>query len=63
MSPLVHQVTGDMRCSDGGGLEGEAIELLALPFDRIDDFLYDTSLPKSTGIMFAFKWLQEKQRQ
>ena len=53
-----------MRLSDGGGLEhdGEAIELIALPYDNIDAFLFDTSLPKSTGLMFAFKWLQDKRR-
>jgi len=58
------EVNSNMRQSGGGGVEhdGEAIELLALPFDRMDDFLNDTSLPKSTGLMFAFKWLQEKLR-
>ena len=50
-----------MRHQEGGGVDhdGEAIELIALPYDNIEAFLYDTSLPKSTGLMFSFKWLQE----
>eukprot|EP00210_Caulerpa_lentillifera_P001096 g1057.t1 len=42
------------------GHSDEAIEVLALPLEKIDDFVFDTSLPKSTGLMFAFQWIKEQ---
>lgn len=53
------KVTEAQHCNSGGGVAaaGEMIELLALPVDECESFLSDTSLPKSTGLMFACKWL------
>eukprot|EP00803_Ostreobium_quekettii_P008707 evm.model.scf_1717.2 EVM.evm.TU.scf_1717.2 scf_1717:16428-20784(+) len=46
----------------GGGVaaDGEMIELLALPVDQLDAFMSDTSLPKSTSLMFALMWLRRE---
>lgn len=45
----------------GGGVEGEAIETLALPFpERVDGFLEDPSLARSAGLMYALGWLKER---
>ena len=47
-----------MRINDGGGLagHGEAIEVLALPSAAAPAFVFDASLPKSPGLMFALTW-------
>jgi nudix-type nucleoside diphosphatase (YffH/AdpP family) len=46
------------RVGEGGGLKGhgEAIEVLALPFDSALAFVLDASLPKSPGLMFGITW-------
>jgi UDP-sugar diphosphatase len=46
----------------GGGVDGEAIETLALPVDRIDAFLADPALARSAGLMFALVWLKDRVR-
>lgn len=42
----------------GGGVSdhGEAIEVVALPIDKVDDFVMDEGIPKSSGAMFALSW-------
>lgn len=47
-----------MRANAGGGLEhsGEAIEVLALPFDSVPAFVTDDTIAKSTGLMFGLFW-------
>jgi hypothetical protein len=47
-----------MRASAGGGLlhTGEAIEVLALPFDSVPAFVTDAKVAKSTGLMFGLLW-------
>jgi hypothetical protein len=35
---------------------GEAIEVLALPFDNVPAFVTDVSVAKSTGLMFGLLW-------
>ncbi len=46
----------------GGGLadHGEAIEVLALPLDSINSFVFDQGLGKSAGILFSLSWLQQQ---
>jgi UDP-sugar diphosphatase len=46
----------------GGGLAdtGESIEVLALPLEQADAFVFDSSLAKSPGLMFGVLWLQRK---
>lgn len=45
-----------------GGLarDGEAIEVLALPVERIPDFLDDERIAKSAGAMYALLWLRDR---
>lgn len=47
-----------MRVNDGGGFagHGEAIEVLALPSASANAFVFDASVPKSPGLMFAVTW-------
>lgn len=51
-------VDESMRVNAGGGIDGhgEAIEVLALPFDAAPAFVLDSSQPKSPGLMFGLLW-------
>lgn len=53
--PPAAAVDDSMRVGDGGGLKGhgEAIEVLALPFNSALAFASDASLPKSPGLMYG----------
>jgi nudix-type nucleoside diphosphatase (YffH/AdpP family) len=42
----------------GGGVDGEAIETLALPVASIDAFLADDGLTRSAGLCFGLLWLE-----
>jgi UDP-sugar diphosphatase len=44
----------------GGGVDGEAIETLALPWARVDAFLADPALARSAGVGFALLWLKAR---
>lgn len=50
------------RVGAGGGVEGhgEAIEVLALPFESAPAFVLDGSQPKSPGLMFGLTWAREQ---
>lgn len=52
------QISNSQRVNAGGGLEhsGEAIEVLALPFDNVPAFVTDDTTAKSTGLMFGLFW-------
>jgi len=44
------------KVNEGGGLEDEDIEVIYLPVSKAKEFIYDTSVVKTTGLMFAFMW-------
>lgn len=52
------EVRESQRVESGGGLQatGEAIEVLSLPLARCQDFVLDSSQPKSAGLMFGITW-------
>eukprot|EP00878_Enallax_costatus_P006192 GHUV01006491.1.p1 GENE.GHUV01006491.1~~GHUV01006491.1.p1 ORF type:complete len:285 (+),score=46.58 GHUV01006491.1:220-1074(+) len=52
------EINDSRRVNAGGGLEqsGEAIEVLALPFQSVPAFVTDDSIAKSTGLMFGLFW-------
>jgi hypothetical protein len=52
------QVDNSRCVSKGGGLvhTGEAIEVLALPFNSVPAFVTDAKVAKSTGLMFGLLW-------
>lgn len=55
-----------MKVSENGGgvpEDGEQIELLALPIDSAMEFLLDSTIAKSSGMMFAVMWFMEWLRQ
>lgn len=50
------QIDENMRLSDGGGLEEEDIEVLYIPVSKALDFIFDETISKTPGLMYAFMW-------
>ena len=40
----------------GGGIEDEEIEVVFLPRNKAQEFMYDESKPKTPGLLFALCW-------
>ncbi len=56
------EVDETMRVSDGGGIDTELIEVLTLPVSEAKAFIYDETIAKTPGLMFAFMWYFDKIR-
>jgi len=50
------EVDDSMKFSEGGGVEGELIEVVEIPTKEAKDFIFDESIAKTPGLMFAFLW-------
>jgi UDP-sugar diphosphatase len=50
------EVDEAMRVNEGGGIDQEQIEVIELPVAEADAFIYDESVVKTPGLMFAFLW-------
>ncbi len=50
------EVDESMKRHAGGGIEDEKIEVIELPLKEAEDFIYDESVAKTPGLMFAFCW-------
>ena len=50
------EVDESMHISDGGGIDDEQIEVIEVPLKDAKDFMYDESIGKTVGLMFAFMW-------
>ena len=50
------QIDESIKVHDGGGIEGEEIEVIFLEIEDAKRFIYDEKIAKSTGLMFAFLW-------
>lgn len=49
----------DMKCSDGGGIEDEDIEVIYIPVSEAKRFMFDESYQKTTGVMLSIYWFFE----
>lgn len=49
-------VNDAMRVSEGGGVEGEMIEVVELPVAQAKALMYNESIIKTPGLLFAFMW-------
>lgn len=49
-------VNDAMKVSQGGGVEGEMIEVVELPIAQAKALMYDESIVKTPGLLFAFEW-------
>lgn len=56
------EVDESMQTSDGGGIDDEQIEVVYLSVDKAKAFIYDESIAKTSGLMFAFMWWFDKIR-
>ena len=54
------EVDESMRVSEGGGIDTELIEVIELPIDEVRAFIFDESIAKTTGLLFAFMWWLDK---
>lgn len=50
------EVDEEMRVSEGGGVDSEEIEVVSLLVEDAKTFIYDESIAKTPGLMFAFLW-------
>jgi len=50
------EVNENMKVSDGGGVDGELIEVISLSIEDAKKFIYDESIVKTPGLMFSFMW-------
>ncbi len=54
------QIDESDKVGEGGGIEDEEIEPLFIPVKEAKKFMYDESIPKTPGLLFAFCWWFEK---
>ena len=54
------EVDESMRVSEGGGIADEQIEVIEVPLKEAKIFMYDESIGKTVGLMFAFMWWFDK---
>jgi UDP-sugar diphosphatase len=57
------EVDESMRIGPGGGVDGERIEVIELSVNEAERFIFDETIAKTPGLMFAFLWwknLREK---
>lgn len=54
------EVDESMKVNEGGGVDHEQIEVLYLPIDEAKKLIYDESIAKTPGLIFAFMWWLEK---
>ena len=50
------KIDESMKIHDGGGVNDEEIELMFLPIEQVDEFIFDESKAKTPGLMFGFYW-------
>jgi len=50
------KVDESMKVSEGGGIDDEQIEVIYLPLAEAKTLIYDESISKTPGLMFAFMW-------
>ena len=54
------EVDESMKVSAGGGVAGELIEVVDLPIADAKALIYDETIAKTPGLMFAFMWYFDK---
>ena len=50
------EVNESMRVNQGGGIEDEQIEVVEIPVSEAKEFIFDESIGKTVGLMFAILW-------
>jgi len=55
-------INESMKIHNGGGINDEQIDLMFLPLDQIEEFIYDENKAKTPGLMFSFYWFLKNKR-
>ncbi len=50
------EVNDTMKVSEGGGVDHEMIEVIEMSLGEAKTFIYDETIAKTPGLMFAFMW-------
>ena len=50
------EVNDSMKVSEGGGVDAEMIEVVYLPVKEAKALMYDETMAKTPGLLFAFMW-------
>jgi len=50
------EITNSNIKGKGGGIDGEDIEIISIPIEKIYEFIFDETKPKTPGLMFSFMW-------
>jgi UDP-sugar diphosphatase len=50
------EVDESMRVGSGGGVDNELIEVVEIPIGEVREFIYNESIAKTTGLLFAIMW-------
>jgi len=56
------KINESMKFHDGGGINDEQIDLMFLPIEKMDEFIFDESKAKTPGLMFSFYWFMKNRR-
>jgi len=56
------EVDESMHTHKGGGIDTELIEVIELPITKAKEFIYDESIAKTTGLLFAIMWWFDQKR-
>ncbi|ABM05344.1 UDP-sugar diphosphatase [Psychromonas ingrahamii 37] len=56
------EVDQSMKVSEGGGIDAEMIGVVYLPINEAKALIFDVSIAKTSGLMFAFMWWFEQQK-
>ena len=56
------EIDESMKVSEGGGVDAEEIEVITLPVAQARTFMYDESIVKTPGLLFAFMWWSDRIR-
>lgn len=54
------EIDESMKVSEGGGIDDEQIEVITLATAEAKALIYDESIAKTPGLMFAFMWYFDK---
>lgn len=53
-------INDSMKIHEGGGINDEQIELMYLPVEEYEEFIFDETKAKTPGLMFSFMWFMDK---
>lgn len=56
------EIDESMRINSGGGVDDEQIEVIEVPISKAKNFMYNESIGKTVGLMFAFMWWFENKK-